>query len=68
MKRPEADKAGVRAPATRRSAVADVTVRTVAIVLLLAGGAVGLSQPLRIALMAVGVLIVVLLEGRKHRP
>jgi ABC-2 type transport system permease protein len=50
------------------TAPADIVGRVAAVVLLLAGVAVGLSEPPGIALLAVGMLLVLLLETRKHRP
>lgn len=51
---------------TRGRAAADIVVRVAAIMMLLAGVAIGLSEPPGIALIAVGILLVVLLETRKH--
>ena len=52
----------------RKSPPADSVLRVAAVLTLLAGVAIGLSEPPGIALLAVGLLLVVLLETRKHRP
>lgn len=57
----------VNAGETRERPSTDIVVRVAAVVMLLAGVAFGLSEPLGIALMAVGMLLVVLLEIRRHR-
>jgi ABC-2 type transport system permease protein len=53
---------------TRGRTWADTVVRVAAVMMLLAGVAIGLSEPPGIAVMAVGMVLVVLLETRKHRP
>jgi ABC-type transport system involved in multi-copper enzyme maturation permease subunit len=53
---------------TRKSPPADSVLRVAAVLILLAGVAIGLSEPPGIALLAIGLLLVVLLETRKHRP
>ncbi|MGZ4307230.1 MAG: ABC transporter permease [Solirubrobacteraceae bacterium] len=53
---------------TRQSGLADTVLRVIAVLMLLAGVAIGLSEPPGIALMAAGLLLVILLETRKHHP
>jgi ABC-2 type transport system permease protein len=56
------------APAMPVPASAELILRGLAVVLLLGGVAAGTNRPLGITLIALGVLIVVLLEARKRRP
>jgi ABC-2 type transport system permease protein len=51
----------------RRKFSFDLTLRVAAVVLLIAGVAIGLHEPVAVVLMALGLILVVLLESRKHR-
>lgn len=51
-----------------RERVIDVALRVVAIVLLLGGAAAGLGKPVGIALSALGLLLIILLQARRRGP
>jgi ABC-2 type transport system permease protein len=55
-------------PDTGRRDRFDLPVRVAAVVLLLGGVVSGLSHPVAIAMLALGLLLVVVLESRKRRP
>jgi hypothetical protein len=59
---------GLSSGQPRLSPVTDVTLRTAAVVLVIAGAAVGFGQPIAIALVAVGLLLLIIDQTLKHLP
>jgi hypothetical protein len=68
MSQTGADKPDLGASRLRVSPLADLALRLLAVVLVIAGAAIGFGEPVAIALVAVGLLALVLEQSLKHWP
>jgi ABC-2 type transport system permease protein len=66
MSQTGADKPDLRATQLRVSPLADLALRLLAVVLVIAGAAIGFGEPVAIALVAAGLLALVLEQSLKH--
>ncbi len=64
----DTDKAAPATDRPRLSPMADVALRMVAVVLVIAGAVIGFGKPIAIVLVAVGLLILILDQTLKHLP
>jgi ABC-2 type transport system permease protein len=64
----DTDKAALSTPKPRVSNGADLALRMAAVALLLVGAAIGFGKPVSIALVAGGLLLLILGQTLKHRP
>ena len=68
MTKTDATRADDAAREPRLSPPMDLALRMLALVLVIAGAAIGLSKPAAIALVAVGLLLLVVEQTLKHLP
>ena len=68
MKTADTDKAAPATDRPRLSPMADVALRMVAVVLVIAGAVIGFGKPIAIVLVAVGLLLLILDQTLKHLP
>jgi ABC-2 type transport system permease protein len=68
IKTPDGDEVELTEATDRRSRIGDLVLRVGAVGLLLAGVAIGLGEPAGIAIMALGLLLVVVRESHKRGP
>jgi ABC-2 type transport system permease protein len=68
VKTTDADRSGLGSKHSGRTFSIDVALRVAAVALLIAGVAIGLHEPVAIALMVLGLALVVFLESQKRRP
>jgi hypothetical protein len=68
MRKTRADKPALGADRSRLSPLADLALRVLAVVLIIAGAAIGFGKPVAIVLVAVGLLLLLLEQSRKHWP
>ncbi len=68
MKTAASEQEGLRSGQPRLSPVTDAALRIAAVVLVIAGAVVGFGQPIAIALVAVGLLLLIIDQGLRHLP
>lgn len=68
METANTDKTAGDAGQGRLTAIADVALRAVAVVLVVAGAAIGFSKPVAVALVAVGLVLLIVEQALKHLP
>ena len=68
MKNADTDKAALATDQSRLSPMADVALRMLAVVLVIAGAVIGFGKPIAIVLVAVGLLLLILEQALKHLP
>jgi hypothetical protein len=68
MSKTDTNKADLAASEPRVSPLLDLALRMLAVVLVIAGAAIGLGKPAAIMLVAVGLLLLIVEQTLKHLP
>ncbi len=68
MKEADTEKQGLGTGQGRLSPIADVAMRMVAVVLVIAGAVIGFGKPIAIVLVVAGLLLLILEQTFKHLP